>query len=326
MNRSTATDAPTVTFQEVDEDQTGQRLDNFLLARLKGVPKSRIYRIIRKGEVRVNKKRVKPEYKLQAGDRVRIPPVRLPESRDPVVPSAGLQRLLENAVLYQNDALVVINKPAGLPVHGGTGVKIGLIEALRAMYPDLTGLELVHRLDKGTSGCLLLAKNARVLKQLSAQFKKGAVSKTYHAIVEGRWPAGIHEIDENLKRQEAQGGERRVTVSREGKSARTLFAILQAFDQATLVEAKPVTGRTHQIRVHAMHAGHPVIGDEKYASEASQKRFAQMGIRRLCLHAVSLALDDPASGTRITVEAPYDERFREALTVLRTPAADSPPR
>lgn len=314
--------SPAVSFQDIDPDQAGQRLDNFLLARLKGVPKSRIYRIIRKGEVRVNKKREKPDYKLRAGDRVRIPPVRVAQGTEQPPPSRDLQALLTDSVLYQDENMLVVNKPSGLPVHGGTGVKVGLIEALRHMYPDLPGLELVHRLDKGTSGCLLVARNARALKQLADQFKTGKVSKTYHALVQGSWPAGLTEINERLQRQEPRGGERLVTVSQDGKSATTHFRVLESFDAASLVQANPVTGRTHQIRVHALHAGHPIIGDEKYADGAATKRFAGLGIRRLCLHAAALALDDPGTGTRVTVEAPYDAQFTNALRILRQGAGD----
>lgn len=305
-----------VTFQEVGENQAGQRLDNFLLSRLKGVPKSRIYRIIRKGEVRVNKKREKPDYKLGRGDIVRIPPVRLAEPQTQIPPTAALTDLLAASVLYSDDDLLIINKPAGLPVHGGTGVKTGLIEALRHMYPDLDGLELVHRLDKGTSGCLLLTKNGRTLKALSAQFKNGRVNKTYHALVEGAWPAEMAEVSAPLQRQQPQGGERFVAVSREGKSALTRFSILDSFPAATLVQANPVTGRTHQIRVHAQLAGHPVIGDEKYSELASRKQFARYGIRRLCLHAAELGFTHPQTGKRLTFKAPYDEQFEQALRIL----------
>ena len=308
---------PSVTFQEVSSEQSGQRIDNFLLSRLKGVPKSRIYRIIRKGEVRVNKKRIKPEYKLQTGDLVRIPPVRVAEPKQQIPPSEALQELLQNAVLFQDEYLLVINKPAGLPVHGGTGVKIGLIEALRHIYPALTGLELVHRIDKGTSGCLLLAKNAKSLKILSAQFKAREVKKTYHALVEESWPEQISEVDAPLLRQEASNGERYVVVSNEGKAALTHFVILERFADATLIEASPSTGRTHQIRVHTQLTGCPIIGDAKYSRDTSRKQFADRGIKRLCLHAAQLSLTHPESGEQLTVSAPWDAQFSAAVSLLR---------
>lgn len=321
MNTKTAQaqrPSPTgVTFQEVDAANAGQRLDNYLLTRLKGVPKSRIYRIIRKGEVRVNSKREKPDYKLVAGDLVRIPPVRMAAERDMPVPSSSLQALLEQAVLYRDEGLMVLNKPAGLPVHGGTGVRLGLIEALRSLYPDQKGLELVHRLDKGTSGCLLVALTPVVLKSLSARFKSGEISKTYHAIVQGDWPRELREIDAPLLKQEARGGERFVAVSDAGKAALTRFALLESFPEASLVAAMPVTGRTHQIRVHARMAGHPILGDEKYAEAADRKHFAALGIRRLCLHAAELALDHPVTGVPLHFSAPYDTGFETALRILR---------
>ena len=307
---------------EVAEEQAGQRLDNFLHSRLKGVPKSRIYRIIRKGEVRVNKKREKPEYKLEAGDQIRIPPVRMAEPRELIPPSDALQELLSDAVLLDDPDFMVINKPAGLPVHGGTGVKTGLIEALRHMYPAMTGLELVHRLDKGTSGCILVAKNARALKFLSDQFKTGKVNKTYHALVQGTWPDSLEEIDAPLERCEPRGGERLVKVSPSGKSALTGFTILEVFSAATLVQANPRTGRTHQIRVHARHADHPMIGDDKYSEEADRERFGKLGIKRLCLHAARLELVSPGTGKRLRVDAPYDSQFEAAISLLRQPAGD----
>jgi 23S rRNA pseudouridine955/2504/2580 synthase len=305
-----------VIFQEVGEHHAGQRLDNFLMARLKGVPKSRIYRIIRKGEVRVNKKREKPEYKLCSGDIIRIPPVRVAEPEMQQPPAKALIALLKSSVLYSDEELIIINKPSGLPVHGGTGVKIGLIEAMRAMLPELDYLELAHRLDKGTSGCLLLAKTGRSLKALSSQFKESSVRKTYHALVEGDWPEDIREVNAALKRLQPQGGERFVAVSREGKSAMTRFTVRERFRGATLVAAQPVTGRTHQIRVHAQLAGHPILGDEKYATEPSRKHFVDMGIRRLCLHAAELIFQHPCTGKAQHTEAPYDEAFSRALMIL----------
>lgn len=313
----TAVSSTAVSFQEVREEQEGQRLDNFLVSRLKGVPKSRIYRLIRKGEVRVNKKRVKPEYKLKTADLVRIPPIRIAERAARQAPSEDLQALINNSVLHEDADLLVLNKLSGLPVHGGTGVKTGLIEALRSMKPEESDLELAHRLDKGTSGCLLIAKHPKALKLLSEQFKTGHINKTYHALVQGSWPAHLGEINAALQRQEPQGGERFVSVSKEGKHALTRFRILEKLPDATLVEACPVTGRTHQIRVHAQLAGYPIIGDEKYSEPAPRKAFSRQGIKRLCLHAAVLSFVHPVSGDRLTVKAPYDSQFEAAIRVLR---------
>lgn len=321
MSRKSPTKAASeyaeVSFQEISADHAGQRLDNYLLARLKGVPKSRIYRIIRKGEVRVNKKREKPEYKLQTGDLVRVPPVCLAGRNKQVPPTPALQALLREAILFEDDYLLIINKPAGLSVHRGTGVQTGLIESLRHMFPELPALELVHRLDKGTSGCLLLAKQNRTLKALSAQFKENKVSKTYHAIVEGHWP-DLSEVSAALDKGPAHGGERFVKVSNRGKSALTRFNVLEALAGATLVQANPVTGRTHQIRVHAQLAGCPVVGDEKYSTSKSRQHFAKVGIQRLCLHAAELALDHPGTGKRLVRQAPHDSAFEAALRCLRS--------
>ncbi len=306
-----------VTFQEIGKPHAGQRLDNFLLTRLKGVPKSRIYRIIRKGEVRVNKKRVRPEYKLQEEDLVRIPPIRVADRSKPMPPGKELQDVLQEAVLYEDDDLLIVNKPAGIAVHAGTGVKTGLIESLRFMKPELERLELVHRLDKGTSGCLLIARSASALKKLSSQFKEGQVTKIYHALVEGEWPSNITEISAALERQPAQGGERFVNVSQAGKAARTHFAILERFDTVTLVEAKPLTGRTHQIRVHAQLSGHPIVGDDKYSSPEKRRFFRELGIKRLCLHAHEISFNHPATGQTMSFTADYEPRFSAAIRILQ---------
>jgi 23S rRNA pseudouridine955/2504/2580 synthase len=305
-----------VQMLEVGEHNQEQRLDNFLVTRLKGVPKTLIYRIIRKGEVRVNGKRAKPEQKLGAGDKVRIPPLRLPTAKEQQKPGAQLQGLLRQAVLFEDDEVLVLNKPSGLPVHGGTGVKLGLIEALRVMYPDLPGLELVHRLDKGTSGCILLAKTGRARRSLTAAFRSHAILKIYHALVAGTWPKQVKTVDASLQRQAERGGERRVEIDEDGKDARTDFRIVKSFAGATLVEARPLTGRTHQIRVHAALVGCPLIGDDKYADKKSNATFAKRGIKRLCLHAAEVRFPHPVSGKVIQVKADYDAAFNQALAVL----------
>jgi 23S rRNA pseudouridine955/2504/2580 synthase len=301
---------------EVGEHNQEQRLDNFLVTRLKGVPKTLIYRIIRKGEVRVNGKRAKPDQKLDTGDKVRVPPLRLPTAKEQQKPGAQLQALLRQSVLFEDEDVLVLNKPSGLPVHGGTGVKLGLIEALRVMYPDLPGLELVHRLDKGTSGCILLAKTGRARRSLTEAFRAHNILKIYHALVTGAWPRQVKTVDASLQRQAERGGERRVEIDEDGKEARTDFRIVKSFAGATLVEARPLTGRTHQIRVHAALVGCPLIGDDKYSASKSNAAFAKRGIKRLCLHAAEVRFPHPVSGKVIQVKADYDAAFSAAIGVL----------
>ena len=299
---------------EVDENSAGQRLDNFLMSRLKGVPKSRIYRIIRKGEVRANGKRVKPDYKLQLADIIRIPPVRVstPEIR---IPTPELRKLIQDSIIYLDESLLVINKPTGLSVHAGTGVKISLIDVMRDIYKD-EYIELVHRIDKGTSGCLLLARNSSALKKLQAGFKTRVIKKSYHALVHGRWPQQLEEINVALQRSAEAGGERTVSVSEQGQKSLTHFSLIKQFKQHSLVLAQPKTGRTHQIRVHAQFAGYPLCGDEKYSNLEQRKQLSKLGISRLCLHAHILEFTHPKSGKPIKASAPYDDKFNLALKTL----------
>lgn len=315
MSRPPASDRPVPAVQlvEVTEPSAGQRLDNFLLRRLKGVPKTMIYRIIRKGEVRVNGGRAKPELKLRQGDKVRIPPVRQARAGDPVSPGQELRARLREAVLLEDEHLLVINKPSGLAVHAGTGGQLGVIEAFRSMYPEHGGLELVHRLDKGTSGCLLLSKTGKARKALTLAFRSRDVEKRYHLIVSGRWPAAVTQVDMPLQRRPERGGERRVVSDAEGKSASTEFRILRTYGKATLLEASPATGRTHQIRVHAAETGHPLLGEDKYQSAHSAALSKALGIRRLCLHAAQLSFAHPLNGKLLTVNAPYDDSFSRAV-------------
>lgn len=273
----------------IEERYANQRIDNFLIGRLKGLPKSRIYRIVRKGEVRVNKKRIKPDYRLQEGDEVRIPPMHLePAATQKSAPSPGLQSLIEKSILYEDQGLIVINKPAGVAVHGGSGISFGVIEILRCVRPNEKVLELVHRLDRDTSGCLLIAKKASVLRELHELLRKGLLEKTYWALACGHWPKGLNLVDAPLRKNQLQSGERIVDVHQQGKAATTEFRVLQRFEDATLIEAKPQTGRTHQIRVHALYAKHPLVGDEKYGDKDFNKKFREYGCKRLFLHAYSL--------------------------------------
>ncbi len=303
----------------ISEEEAGQRLDNYLLRKLKGVPKSLIYRVIRKGEVRVNKGRAKPERKLQAGEVLRIPPLRLPEEKVQAAPGAGLIRVLESAILLDRPDFLAINKPAGLAVHGGSGVNLGLIEALRAMWPQQKYLELVHRLDRETSGCILVAKKRSALKYLQGLFRgEKRIRKRYLALVKGQWPKSEDRVNVPLLRIEQASGERIVKVKAEGKAAITEFAIQQYFPAgATLLTAEPVTGRTHQIRVHAQYLGHPIVGDDKYGDDASNTSMRTHGARRLFLHAANLRFDD-ANGEPVDIQAPLPEDLQHVLDQLQS--------
>ncbi|MFL0798333.1 MAG: 23S rRNA pseudouridine(955/2504/2580) synthase RluC [Cellvibrionaceae bacterium] len=303
---------------EIDEDQAGQRLDNFLMSRLKGVPKSRIYRILRKGEVRVNKKRAKPEQRLEGGDVVRVPPVRVAERQGPAQAGKGLLELLETSILYESDALMIINKPSGLAVHGGSGISLGLIEALRQMRPDARFLELVHRLDKDTSGCIMIAKKRSMLRHLHEVIREKKVDKIYNALVVGRWPNRKKQVDAPLQKNELKSGERVVRVDPQGKASLTEFKVLERFgDDFTLVEAMPITGRTHQIRVHGQFAGHPLIGDDKYGVDEVNKAVKNYGLKRLFLHAAALRVPLPGEKKLLQVSAPLGDELATGLEKLR---------
>lgn len=306
-----------VQWIEVTHAQEGQRIDNFLRTRLKGAPKALIYRIVRKGEVRVNKKRIKADYRVTAGDLVRIPPLRLAPEEAVREVSDSLRNLLAGSVLVEGPDWLVINKPSGLAVHGGSGVKIGLIEALRQIRDDLDFLELVHRLDRDTSGCLLLAKSRPALLSLNAALKQRQMDKQYLALVAGRWPVRRDYVSARLERFEAGNGERRVRVDQAGKVSRTRFAVREAFAGSTLVEAEPVTGRTHQIRVHAAHAGHPLLGDDKYGSREGQRQAGRVGLTRLFLHAVALTFPEPSSGRPVHIKAPLGGELEAVLSRAR---------
>ncbi|MDH7943151.1 RluA family pseudouridine synthase [Pseudohongiella sp. SYSU M77423] len=302
-----------VQYISVGEHATGQRLDNFLMSRLRGLPKSHLYRLIRKGEIRINKKRCKPDSRVTEGDVVRVAPLRLSVRDAPVPPGAELQRALQQSILYEDDHLLLLNKPAGMPVHAGTGTAAGVIEALRYMAGEGGYRELAHRLDKETSGCLLVAKSAIALKTLQVAFKKRQVSKIYQAIVHGSWSADLTQVDAPLLRVQPQQGERIVKTDNSGKSAQTEFRLLKDYGTASLIEARPLTGRTHQIRVHCQQAGHPILGDDKYTYHRPHS-FGKL--RFLCLHASALSLDHPVSGQTLAVSAPLRSAMQELLTQL----------
>lgn len=310
-------DKPKVQFVEIDDDFAGQRIDNFLLARLKNVPKSMIYRIVRKGEVRVNKKRIKPEYKIQEGDIVRVPPVKLPESTAPELPNVKLAKVseLENCIIYEDDHLLILNKPSGTAVHGGSGLKFGAIEALRALRPDARFLELVHRIDRDTSGILLIAKKRSALRRLQEQFRNKTVQKYYFALVMGEWKSTCKVVNAPLLKNEVNSI---VRVNPNGKPSETRFKILEKFEQATLIQASPITGRTHQIRVHAQYTGHPIGWDDRYGDRRFDAYSGQFGLDRLFLHAANIKFTHPSTEELMDISAPMENRLERVLKGLRS--------
>ncbi len=304
-------DQTKVTLVEITEDNHGQRVDNFLLTALKGVPRTLVYRIIRKGEVRVNKGRVKADSRLQSGDIIRIPPVRVPDKNETPDVSPALNGLLDSAIVYEDAGLLAVNKPHGLAVHGGSGVSLGMIEALRKMRPDHTFLELVHRLDRDTSGIILVAKKRSVLTALQRMLaNKSGIKKRYLALVHGAWPEGVTDVKLPLLRTERKSGERIVLVDDEGKTSHTRYSLLASGSHYSLVEAEPVTGRTHQIRVHCQSQGCTIAGDEKYGDKSEQDIDRQRGVRRLCLHAHQLAFRHPSTGEELCLNAEPGEELR----------------
>ncbi len=303
-------------YLTVGEDHAGQRIDNFLATRLRGVPRTRVYRILRRGEVRVNKRRIRQDYRLQAGDVVRVPPLRLAPVRagSPILP--GVERVVEAGILYEDRSVLVLNKPAGIPVHTGTGRSHGVIEALRSLRPQAPFLELVHRLDRETSGCLLVAKRRSALKALHESLRARRVEKHYLLLVGGRWKGPGRRIEVPLRRNVLKGGERVVTVHPGGKSALTELTPVAVGDSASLLAARTLTGRTHQIRVHAAAAGHPLAGDDKYGDRALNRAMKARGLRRLFLHADEVAFPDPESGTAVRMKAPLPDDLRRVLDDL----------
>jgi 23S rRNA pseudouridine955/2504/2580 synthase len=291
---------------EVGEESAEQRIDNFLLRRLKGVPKSHVYRVLRSGEVRVNSGRVKPEYRLKPGDRIRLPPVRVSEKKAPI------PQPLEFPVIYEDAALLVIDKPAGVAVHGGSGVSYGVIESLRAARPQAKVLELAHRLDRDTSGLLIVAKKRSALVELHRLLREGAVEKVYVAVVKGLLKKPL-EIREPLHRYVSATGERRVRVGEGGREAVTRVKPLKANDHYSVLEVGLLTGRTHQIRVHLAHAGHPILGDDKYGDFPLNHALAKDGVRRLFLHARRLGFVHPTSGERLRLESKLPQDMQQFI-------------
>lgn len=305
-----------VQFIEITSHQAGQRIDNFLLSLEKGVPKSRIYRALRKGEVRVNKGRIKQTYKLQAGDVVRVPPLRVAENTTPTQVNDSLKQELLNAIIYEDDAMLVLNKPAGLAVHAGSQIQLGIIEALRIIKQDLPFLELVHRLDRDTSGCLLLAKSRDSLLHLQQQMLTDGIDKRYLTLLKGTMSTKEQLIEQPLQKNTLSSGERMVRVDPEGKKSKTLFIQQKNTDIAQLAEVKLFTGRTHQIRVHAAWMEHPVAGDDKYGDRDFNKTMKSFGLKRLFLHAWRLTITHPLTGETLPLEAPLPAVLNDVINKL----------
>lgn len=300
-----------VTRRRIGEEAEGQRIDNYLLRVCKGVPKSHVYRILRSGEVRVNGKRVGPEHRLLQGDEVRIPPVQLSTEPKPAVPLGQKYR-----IVHEDDGMVVIDKPAGMAVHGGSGVSFGVIEQLRRQRPEARFLELAHRLDRETSGLLLIAKKRSVLTALHDQFREGRIEKRYLALVKGRWCEPLRHVRFALHKYLTEEGERRVSVSREGKTAHSIVRLVARWENFSLVEVELKTGRTHQIRVHLAHLGFPLSGDDKYGDFSLNKALQKQGLDRMFLHAAKLVLDHPVTGLRQDLAVMLPEELQGFLRRL----------
>jgi 23S rRNA pseudouridine955/2504/2580 synthase len=297
----------------LDDARSGQRVDNFLLRELKGVPRSHVYRLVRSGEVRVNSRRVDVTYRLQTGDRIRIPPVRTAtgEGRRAAV------RPVEFPLVHEDDALLVIDKPAGVAVHGGSGVSSGVIEQLRAARPQARFLELVHRLDRDTSGLLMIAKKRSALLAMHRALREGGVDKHYLVLVKGKWTRASRDVALPLRKYLTAAGERRVSVDPAGRESRTRFELVERVGDYSLLAATIETGRTHQIRVQLAQLGFPVVGDEKYGDFDLNKGLAKQGMRRMFLHAERLAFVHPRTGDRLALVAPLPVELREVLDRIR---------
>jgi 23S rRNA pseudouridine955/2504/2580 synthase len=306
-----------VRYIDAVEGDVGQRLDNFLMRVFRAVPKSHVYRVLRKGEVRVNGKRAKPETRIAAGDRIRIPPIRVDSEPRKSKPSNSLQSFINTAVIHEDRDLLIINKPAGVAVHGGSGLAFGVIEALRAARPELSELELVHRLDRDTSGVLVLAKRRAALREMHAALREREMTKRYLALVCGRWTLGKKTLELPLLTNQKQGGERMVRVHPEGQSAHSIFSPAQHFGRlATLMDIEIGTGRTHQIRVHAAYASHPVAGDEKYGDKHCNDSLRPFGLKRMFLHAHSLQFVRPGTSEQFMITAPLSDELNAVLSKL----------
>ncbi|MGE0373421.1 MAG: RluA family pseudouridine synthase [Gammaproteobacteria bacterium] len=309
--------APGVRVMEIERSRGGQRIDNFLLTLFKGVPRSHIYRLLRTGQVRVNKGRIKPTYRLSVGDQVRIPPVSYSESM-PVRIDDERRAVIEASVIHEDEDVMVLDKPAGMAVHGGSGLRFGLIEALKEMRPACPEISLVHRLDRFTSGCLLVAKNRAMLPALQDQFRTERVEKQYLTLVKGRWQGGARTVTLSLHKGRLQSGERMVQVDdEEGKEAESRFIPVETFAVASLMQVMLKTGRMHQIRVHAAGVGHPVAGDEKYGDPEFNRSMRDLGLKRIFLHAQALSFYHPRTGRLMSLSTPLPDTLRQVLERLQ---------
>jgi len=305
-----------VTLLTIDSELAGQRIDNYLLNRLKGVPKSHIYKLLRKGEVRVNKGRIRPQYRLAEGDQLRIPPVAITKTDEKIAPAAPkkLLALIEESVLYEDEQWLVVDKPAELAVHGGSGLSYGLIEIVRQLRPKSPSLELCHRLDRATSGCLVLAKKRSALRRFHQALRDRQLEKHYCALVVGRWPAAVDAVNVGLRKNVLASGERMVFADTDGKPSQTRYGISRKFQKFTLVDAFPVTGRTHQIRVHCREAGHPIVGDEKYGNKEINQQLKANGFGQLFLHAYSITV--PGEKKLFVVESKLPTSWQRCFDML----------
>ena len=297
-----------VSLIEITSAEQGQRLDNYLFKQLDGVPRTRVYRGIRKGEVRVNKKRCKPEYKLKNGDQVRVPPLRVSVSKPARRPSAGLIDRIESSIIYETEHIMVLNKPTGIAVHAGSGVDFGVIDILRELRPG-EAIELVHRLDRDTSGCLLLARNRPALLAMQTCLQDRLLVKRYCAVVKGLWPDHIREMDYSLKKIHLANGERRMKIDASGKPALTRVSVLGSGERHSCIQLELITGRTHQIRVHCQAEGHPIAGDDKYGDDEFNRRMRSKKINRLMLHAASLEFPDSDYTQEVVINAKLPAEF-----------------
>lgn len=311
----------------IDADQAGRRIDNVLLSRLNRIPRSRIYQMLRRGEVRINGGRVKADYRVQAGDEIRIPPVFEQPSTAPGVAPVHLGHLVKECVMYEDDRLVVINKPAGLSVHAGTGSHFGVIELLRELFPGEASLHLAHRLDKETSGCLLVAKNMRVLRLVNQALRAGKVRKEYDALLNGQLRQKSTRVDSSLQRYRNRHGEGKVRLDEYGKAARSEFQAIQVFRDATRVKVSTGTGRTHQVRVHAASLGHPLAGDGKYGEREFNRKMRALGLKRMFLHAGRVSVPELKASGEYQFRAPLPAELEELLQRLaqRSPARRAKP-
>ncbi len=310
-----------VSFLTIDEEHAERRLDNFLIGHFGSLPKTRIYQMIRTGEVRVNKGRIKQNYRLQTGDMVRIPPVYLTPRENLSKPPAGLAELIRNSIIYEDEYLLAINKPSNIAVHSGSGVQYGVIEILRAQRPEAHFLELVHRLDRATSGCLLIAKDHKTLRGMHDILKTGEVKKMYLALLKGQLMKTVQTVDLSLSKTGTQSGDRKVRVDKSGKQALTHFHLLQRFNVASLSRVELMTGRTHQIRVHAASIDHPLAGDEKYGDWEFNRTMKKSGLKRLFLHAKTLSFEMPGTGKQgtgkqINLTAELPDELEQCLELL----------